>query len=195
MLWLLLGVEVVEVAVKLVETVGCRQHVVAVTEMVLPELTGHVAPCPQERGDRRVFLLHALRGAGEADLREPRADWRLAGDERRATRGAALLAIPVGEERPLTGNAVDVRRLVAHHAMVVRTHVELADVIAPDDENVRLFPGLSESLRNDRRRSGQNNKDQRDAETIHAMNSKGWHRNRETAERTRLLKITQLDRN
>jgi hypothetical protein len=32
-------------------------------------------------------------------LREAGADGRLAGDERRAAGGAALLAIPVGEER------------------------------------------------------------------------------------------------
>ena len=40
---------------------------------------------------------------------------------------------------PSLGDAVDVRRLVAHHAHVVGADVELADVVAPDDEDVGLL--------------------------------------------------------
>ena len=42
MLWLLLRVQVVEVAEEFVEPVIGRQHLVAVTEVVLAELAGHV---------------------------------------------------------------------------------------------------------------------------------------------------------
>ena len=76
--------------------------------------------------------------AGQADLGEAGADRRLAGDEGGAAGGAALLAVPVGEQRALLGDAVDVGRPVAHHAVVVGADVELADVVAPDDEDVRL---------------------------------------------------------
>src|SRR5262249_56709574 len=40
----------------------------------------------------------------------------LAGDERGAAGGAGLLAVIVGEDRALGGDAVDVGRAVAHHA-------------------------------------------------------------------------------
>ena len=47
----------------------------------------------------------------------------LAEDERRAAGGAALLRVGVGEERAFLRDAVDVRRLVAHHAEVVGADV------------------------------------------------------------------------
>ena len=46
MLRLLLGVEVVKIAEELVEAVRRRQDVVAVAEVVLAELPGHVALRP-----------------------------------------------------------------------------------------------------------------------------------------------------
>ncbi len=88
---------------------------------------------------RGVFLLHALRRARQADLGEAGADGRLPGDERRATGGAALLAIPVGEQRAFLGDAVDVRRLVAHHAHVVGAEVELPMSSPQMIENVGHF--------------------------------------------------------
>ena len=54
--------------------------------------------------------------ARQADLRQAGAERRLAGDEGGAARGAALLAVLVGEHRAFLGDAVDVGRLVAHHA-------------------------------------------------------------------------------
>ena len=140
-LGLLLGVQVIQIAEKFVEAMRGGQHVIAVAEVVLAELAGHVALRPQQRGDGGVFLLHPLRRARQADLGQAGADRRLTRDESRAPCGAALLSVPVGEQRPLAGNAVDVGRPVAHHSHVVRTDVELADVIAPDDDDVRLARG------------------------------------------------------
>ncbi len=54
-------------------------------------------------------------------------------------RGATLLRVGVGEHRSLLSQAVDVRRLVAHHTVVVGADVMHADVITPDDEDVRVF--------------------------------------------------------
>ena len=136
---LLFRIQVVEVAEPLIEPVDRGQHVVAVAEVVLAELAGHVAQRLEQVGEGRVGLGNAFRRAGQADLGEAGADGRLPGDERRAAGGAALLAIPVGEERAFLGDAVDVRRLVAHHAHVVGADVELADVVAPDDEDVGLL--------------------------------------------------------
>jgi hypothetical protein len=45
----------------------------------------------------------------------------------------------VQEFYAFAGYAVDVRRLVAHEALGVRAEVRNADVVAPDDEDVRLL--------------------------------------------------------
>ena len=50
-----------------------------------------------------------------------------------------LLAIPVREQRTFLGDAVNVGRLVAHHAAVIATRVVPADVVAPEDEDVGLL--------------------------------------------------------
>jgi hypothetical protein len=42
---------------------------------------------------------------------------------------------------PLAGDAVDVGRLVAHHAVREGADIGLADVVAPDDQDVRLSGG------------------------------------------------------
>src|SRR5262249_29355276 len=55
---------------------------------------------------------------------------------------AGLLGVAVGEDRPLLGDAVDVGRAVAHHAAVVGADVPVADVVAPEDEDVRLLAVL-----------------------------------------------------
>ena len=54
--------------------------------------------------------------AGNADLGQAGAQADLAGDEGRAARRAAVLGVVVGEHHAFLGDAVDVRRLVAHQA-------------------------------------------------------------------------------
>jgi len=49
-------------------------------------------------------------------------------NERRAPRGAALLGVEVRKQRTLFGDAIDVRRLIAHDAVVVGADVVDADV-------------------------------------------------------------------
>ena len=72
-------------------------------------------------------------------------DWP--GDECGAAGGAALLAVPVGEQRAFLGDAVDVGRFVAHHALIVGADVEAADVVTPDDQDVGLVGGLRHGWR------------------------------------------------
>jgi xanthosine utilization system XapX-like protein len=59
LLGLFLGVQVIEVAVELVEPVHGRQELVAVAQVVLAELPGRVAKGLQDLGQRGVFLLQA----------------------------------------------------------------------------------------------------------------------------------------
>ena len=73
---LFLGVQVVEVAVELVEAVDRRQELVAVAEVVLAELAGGIAQRLEQLGDGRVFLLQAERGARQADLGQAGAQAR-----------------------------------------------------------------------------------------------------------------------
>ena len=134
-----LGVEVVEVAEELIEAVIGRQHVVEIAEMVLAELPGGVALLLEQRRDGDDLLVHADRRAGKPDLRQAGAKDALPGDEGRAAGGAGLLAVAVGEQHAFLGDAVDVGRVVAHQPVRVAAQVGLADVVAPDDEDVRCL--------------------------------------------------------
>ena len=135
---LFLGVEVVEIAVELVEAVVGRQHRVEIAEVVLAELAGRVALVLERRGDGDDLLVHADRRAGNADLGQAGAIDALPGDEGRAARGAGLFAVGIGEHHAFLGDAVDVGRLIAHQAVRIAAQVRDADVVAPDDEDIRL---------------------------------------------------------
>ena len=114
---LFLGVEMIEVAEELVEAVHRRQRFVAVADVVLAELARGVAEVLEQAADRGIELAHAHRRAGEADLAQAGADDVLAGEERRAAGGARLLAVVMKELDAFVGDAIDVRRLVAHQAV------------------------------------------------------------------------------
>ena len=60
-------------------------------------------------------------------------------DEGGASGGATLLAVVVGERDAFFGDAVDIRGGVAHHASAEVTDVPSADVIAPEDQDIRLL--------------------------------------------------------
>ena len=78
------------------------------------------------------------RGARHADLGQARTDRLLAREERRTASGAALLAVKVREHRALAGDAIHVRRAIAHDAVVVAAQIEPPNVVGHDEENVRL---------------------------------------------------------
>ena len=110
--------------------------------MVLAELTGGIAERLEQFGDGRVFRLKSDSGAGHSDFGQAGAERVLAADEGCASGGAALLAVVVGEGDAFVGDAVDVRRPVAHHASAEVTDVPDADVIAPEDQDIRLLQPL-----------------------------------------------------
>ncbi len=128
---LLLGVEVVERAKELVEAMGGRQGVIGVAEVVLAELSRLVALPLEQFSDRNVPRFETFFRAGQADLEHAGSEADLAGNEARATGGAALLAVPIGKQRAFLCDAINVRRLIAHHALVVGADVPVANVISP----------------------------------------------------------------
>src|SRR5262249_37576649 len=93
----------------------------------------------EQFGDGWVFRVQPDRGARHTDFRQARANGVLAADKGGPSCGAALLAVEVRERDAFVGDAVDVRRPVAHHAAAEVTDVPRADVIAPENQNVRLL--------------------------------------------------------
>ena len=144
---LLLGVEVVERAEELVEPVRRRQRLVCVAQVVLAELRGHVALVLEQLGDRHVTRLQPFLRTGQADLQHARAETGLAGDETRAAGRAALLAVPISEQGAFLRDAIDIGRLVAHLAEVVRADVPVADVVAPENQDVWFLRSHRSSFR------------------------------------------------
>ena len=136
---LFLGVQVIEVAEELVEAVHGGQMLVAIALVVLAELSSGVTLALEYGRHGDVGLLPALFGARQADLGHAATHRHAAADEGRAAGGAALLRVVVGEAEAFGGDAVDVGRAVAHHAAVVEADVPGTDVVAPDDEDVRLL--------------------------------------------------------
>ena len=128
----------VEIAEELVESVDGRQRLIAVADMVLAELPGGIAEILHDPADRGIKLAHAHRRAGEADLGEPGANAVLAGEERRASRSAGLLAVVVQEPDALLGDAVDIGRLIAHQPVAIGADIGNADIVAEDDKDVGL---------------------------------------------------------
>jgi hypothetical protein len=133
---LFLRVQMVEIAEELVESMHRRQVLVPVAEVVLAKLAGGIAMRLEQLGDRRVFGPHSQGCARHTDLAQSRAEHALAHDEGSAPRRAALLRVAIGEHHAFMGDAVDVGRLVAHHAPAVAAEVPVADIISPDDQNV-----------------------------------------------------------
>src|SRR5262245_19353303 len=133
---LFLGVQVVEVAEELVETVDRRQIFVAVAEVVLAHLAGRISQWLQELGDGRVFLVETNRSGRQTDFGQPGAQSVLAGDERGSPGRAALLAVAVGEAHTLLRDAVDIGRAIPHQPVAIATEVGDADVVPPDDDDI-----------------------------------------------------------
>src|ERR1700752_5251998 len=114
--------------------------------MVLAELPRRVAERLERLRNRDVAILQADGGSGNTDLAQTGAKTNLPRDEGRASGGAAVLRVIVGEHHAFLGDAVDVRRLVANQSVRVDADVGLADVVAEDHEDVRFCSGGSRLL-------------------------------------------------
>lgn len=138
---LLLRIEVIQVAEKLVEAVIGRQVLVPVPLVVLAELARRVALALENGCHRDIRLLPAFLRAGEADLGHAGAHRYITANESGAPGRAALLSVIIREGQAFLSDPVDVRRLIAHHATIIMADIPGADVIAPDDQDVRLLGG------------------------------------------------------
>ena len=138
-LGLLLGVEVIQVAQELVETVIGRQMFIPVSQVIFAELTGGITPGLEHLGDSDIPILDPQIGTGQAHFGQACAKPGLARDKGRAPRRAALVAVVVGKAHALFGNAVDIRRAIAHDPVAVGADIGNADIVAPDDQNIGLI--------------------------------------------------------
>src|SRR6516225_9918754 len=111
----------------------------SVAQMVLAELPGGIAEGLEHVGDGGVIGAEPKRGGRQADLGEAGADRGLAGDKRGASSRATLLGIPVGKQRPLLCDPIDIGRAVSHHAEVVGAYIRPANVIAHDEKDIGLL--------------------------------------------------------
>ena len=109
--------------------------------MVLPELAGGIALRLEQLGDGGVFCLQPD-WPGHPYLGQTGAKRVLAGNEGGTSGGATLLTVVVGESGSFIGNPVDVGGAIPHLAAIVVADVPPADVITPENEDVR-FAGLS----------------------------------------------------
>src|SRR5262249_56803165 len=94
------------------------EKLVLVPQMVLAELAARVPQRLQQFRDRRIVRPQTNIGAWHPDLGQAGADRILAGDERSASGGAALLAVVIGEGRTFVADAVDVGGAIRHLAAV-----------------------------------------------------------------------------
>ena len=106
--------------------------------MVLAELADGVAMRLEQLGHGRVFSAQTDVGPRHSDLGQTCTDRILASDERGASSGAGLLPVGIGKQRALVCDAVDVWGPVAHLAAAIVADVPPADVVALEDEDVRL---------------------------------------------------------
>ena len=135
---LLLGVEVVEIAIEDVEAVDGGQMLVSVAKMVLAELAGNVALALQDFCECGVGRRKADGRARQAHRRQPGADRQLSGDEGGSARGAGGLRIMVGEEDTVPRQAVEIG-CRHHHAMGVGPDVGVAHVVRHHHDDVGLY--------------------------------------------------------
>ena len=101
LLGLLLGVQVIQVAVELVEAVHGGEELVAVAQVVLAVLGGHVPLRLEQLGQGRILGLEALGSPGQAHRGQPGPHRDLPGDERRPPGRAAGLGVVVGQQGAL----------------------------------------------------------------------------------------------
>ena len=138
---LFLCVEMVEVAEDPIQAMDCRQMFVLVAQMVLAELPTRVAVWLEKRCKSDHPVGYPLVRAGHANGEQTGTEWVLAGNEGCPPGSTALLSVPVSEKCSSLRNGVDIGGLVAHHPLVVSAGIPVANVVAPDDNNVRLVLG------------------------------------------------------
>src|ERR1700722_18141045 len=106
--------------------------------MVLAELADGVAMRLEQLSHGRVFSAQTDVGPRHSDLGQTCTDRILASDERGSPCRAALLCVVVGKGDAFVGHAVDVGGAIAHLSTTIVADVPPTDVVALEDEDVRL---------------------------------------------------------
>src|SRR4051794_23157827 len=106
--------------------------------MILAELASGVALRLEQFGERWILFRQSFLRTRQADLEQAGAEAALPSNECGAPGGAGLLSVEVGEDRAFIGDSVNVGRAVTHLAAIVGADVPVADIVAEDDEDIRL---------------------------------------------------------
>ena len=115
--------------------------VVLVAKMVFAELSRGITLRPQQFRHGGVQIANAFIRARQSDFGHPRAKGALAEHERGAAGSAALLAVVIREHDAFARDAVDVGCVIPHRPVIVRADVPGADVVSPNNHDVRLLLG------------------------------------------------------
>src|SRR5215472_17922339 len=107
--------------------------------MVLAELTGCIAERLEQVSNSRIFRLKSDCRSWHSDFGQAGAEWVLAADEGCTAGGTTLLAVVVGEGTALFGNPINVGGVITHHAVAEMTNIPRANIIAPQDKDIRLL--------------------------------------------------------
>jgi hypothetical protein len=129
----------IEIAEEFVETVQGRQVLVAVALVVFAELTRRITLRLENRRHGHVGLLPAFRSSGHAHLGHAGSERIGSPDEGGAAGRTALLTVIVREGKAFLRDSVDIGSPVTHQPAIVEADVRRPDVVAPDDQDVRLL--------------------------------------------------------
>ena len=110
-----------------------------VTQVVLAELAGVIAEVVQELGERGRAGPQIRWAARQLRRDHAGAQWGHAGEESVAPGRAALLGVVAHKLGALVANAVNVGRFAESETSLVADDLHPADVIAHDEEDVRLL--------------------------------------------------------
>ena len=138
-LWLLLGIQVVQVAKELVESMIGGQVLITVTEVVLAELASGITQRFEHFCYGRILLTEAFLGTRQADLAKSCAEHTLTGNKGRTSGCTGLLTVIIGEDHALFCDAIYVWRFISHQATGVIGDIGLADIVTPDNKNIRFI--------------------------------------------------------
>ena len=107
-----------------------RQVFIEITKVVFTKLTRDIAQGFEHFSQRRILSLDPSRHTGRAYFGQTSTHRVLAGNKRRAPSGAALFRVIVCEHNALSGNTIDIRRLVAHYPMAICADIGLANIVS-----------------------------------------------------------------
>jgi hypothetical protein len=110
-----------------------------VAQVVLTELTGGLVLSLQYFRKNGVVSLHAHGVPDHSQRLHACPDGIHSGHKVAMPGGARRMRLVIRDHRSFFRKAIDVRRAIPHHTAVVDAEVGEADVISPDDEDIRLL--------------------------------------------------------